>query len=110
LKPAQANSSTRPYFEKTLHKNRAGGVVQGEGPEFKPQYLQKKKKKERERWVFCSLLLGRLVTVSADKSGSDTVSEKAVHLLSGPFGTFAYWLLLLQPCIVILVNSPAEFN
>jgi hypothetical protein len=27
---------------KTLHKNRAGGVAQGEGPEFKPQYHQKK--------------------------------------------------------------------
>jgi hypothetical protein len=24
--------------QKTLHKNRAGGVVQGEDPEFKPQY------------------------------------------------------------------------
>jgi hypothetical protein len=30
-KPAQANSS-----RKTLHKNRAGGVAEGEGPEFKP--------------------------------------------------------------------------
>jgi hypothetical protein len=29
---------------KTLHKNRAGGVAQGEGPEFKPQYHKKKKK------------------------------------------------------------------
>jgi hypothetical protein len=28
----------RPYLEKTHHKNRAGGVAQGEGPEFKPQY------------------------------------------------------------------------
>jgi hypothetical protein len=28
---------------KTLHKNRAGRVAQGEGPEFKPQYCQKKK-------------------------------------------------------------------
>jgi hypothetical protein len=28
---------------KTLHKNKAGGVAQGEGPEFKPQYCQKKK-------------------------------------------------------------------
>jgi hypothetical protein len=27
-----------PYLEKTHHKNRAGGVTQGEGPEFKPQY------------------------------------------------------------------------
>jgi hypothetical protein len=35
-KPAQANSS-RDLSRKTLHKNRTGGVVQGEGPEFKPQ-------------------------------------------------------------------------
>jgi hypothetical protein len=27
---------------KTLHKNKAGGVAQGEGPEFKPQYHKKK--------------------------------------------------------------------
>jgi hypothetical protein len=30
--------------QKTLHKNRPGGVAQGEGPEFKPQYLAKKKR------------------------------------------------------------------
>jgi hypothetical protein len=30
--------------QKTLHKNRAGGVAQGKGPEFKPQYHKKKKK------------------------------------------------------------------
>jgi hypothetical protein len=30
----------------TLHKkNRAGGVAQGEGPEFKPQFHNKKKRK-----------------------------------------------------------------
>jgi hypothetical protein len=34
----------RPYLKKTLHKNRTGGVTQGEGPEFKPQYCKKKKK------------------------------------------------------------------
>jgi hypothetical protein len=28
---------------KTLHKNRAGGVAEGEGPEFKPQYFKKRK-------------------------------------------------------------------
>jgi hypothetical protein len=27
---------------KTLHKNRAGGVAQGEDPEFKPQYHKNK--------------------------------------------------------------------
>jgi hypothetical protein len=33
----------RPYLKNTLHKNRAGGVAQGEGPEFKSQYLKKKR-------------------------------------------------------------------
>jgi hypothetical protein len=32
--------------QKPLHKNRAGGVAQGEDPEFKPQYSKKKKKKD----------------------------------------------------------------
>jgi hypothetical protein len=35
LKPAQANSSRDPML-KNRHKNRAGGLAQGEGPEFKP--------------------------------------------------------------------------
>jgi hypothetical protein len=35
-KPAQANSPIRPYLKKPFTKNRAGGVAQGEGPEFKP--------------------------------------------------------------------------
>jgi hypothetical protein len=46
----------RPYLEKkqtgqivheTLSQKRAGGVAQGAGPEFKPQY-HKKKKKDRK--------------------------------------------------------------
>jgi hypothetical protein len=32
--------------QKTLHKNKAGEVPQGEGPEFKPRYHKKKKKKK----------------------------------------------------------------
>jgi hypothetical protein len=36
-KPAQANSSSRPYLEKPFTKNRVGGVAQGKGPEFKPE-------------------------------------------------------------------------
>jgi hypothetical protein len=45
-KPARANSlnSLQNPISKTLHKNRSGRVAQGEGPEFKPQYLKKKKK------------------------------------------------------------------
>jgi hypothetical protein len=33
--------------QKTLHKNRAGGVTQGKDPEFKPQYHKKKKRKKK---------------------------------------------------------------
>jgi hypothetical protein len=41
LKPAQASSLQDPILKKTHHKNRAGGVAQGEGPEFKPQHCKK---------------------------------------------------------------------
>jgi hypothetical protein len=37
-KPAWANSSARTYLEKNPSQKRAGGVAQGVGPEFKPQY------------------------------------------------------------------------
>jgi ribosomal protein L44E len=46
LKPARANSSQDPISKKTHHKNRSGRVAQGVGPEFKPQYHQKKKKEK----------------------------------------------------------------
>jgi hypothetical protein len=41
--PGQIVHETLP--QKTLPQNRAGGVAQGEGHEFKPQYCLKKKKK-----------------------------------------------------------------
>jgi hypothetical protein len=46
LKPAWAQKVHKSLFRKTLHKHKAGGVAQGEGPEFKPQYRQKKKKRK----------------------------------------------------------------
>jgi hypothetical protein len=33
---------------KTLHKNRTGGVAQGEDPEFKPQYRKKNQTKTKK--------------------------------------------------------------
>jgi hypothetical protein len=42
----------RPYFEKNLSQKRAGGVAQGMGPEFKPQYHKKKKKKSGSKFMF----------------------------------------------------------
>jgi hypothetical protein len=36
---------------KTLHKTRTGGVVQSEGPEFKPQYCQKKKEEHKQQML-----------------------------------------------------------
>jgi hypothetical protein len=40
-KPARANSSTRPYLKKKPLQKRSGGVAQGSGPDFKPQYHKK---------------------------------------------------------------------
>jgi hypothetical protein len=45
LKPAWGNNSQDP-ISKIPNTKGAGGVAQGVGPEFKPQYLKKKKKKE----------------------------------------------------------------
>jgi hypothetical protein len=43
--PAWANSSTRDPISKKPSIKRAGGVAQGVGPEFKPQYHTHKKKR-----------------------------------------------------------------
>jgi hypothetical protein len=37
-------------LRKPFTKKRAGGVAQGVGPEFKPQYCKKKKKKSERGW------------------------------------------------------------
>jgi hypothetical protein len=42
LKPAPTNSLQDPISKKTITKKRAGVVVQGVGPELKPQYCKKK--------------------------------------------------------------------
>jgi hypothetical protein len=34
-------------LKKTHHKKRTGGVAQGGGPEFKPQYLKKQNKTKK---------------------------------------------------------------
>jgi hypothetical protein len=44
LKPAWVNSSRDPISRNPSQKW-AGGVAQGEGPEYKPWYCKKKKKK-----------------------------------------------------------------
>jgi hypothetical protein len=44
-KPVWANSSWDPIL-KTPSQKRAGGVAQGQGPEFKPQYRKTKTKNE----------------------------------------------------------------
>jgi hypothetical protein len=49
LKPAWANSFQDTISKYPITKNWAGGVAQGESPEFKPQYCKKKKKKMRMR-------------------------------------------------------------
>jgi hypothetical protein len=38
-------------LKKILHKKRAGGVAQCAGPEFKPEYCQKKKEKKKKQEI-----------------------------------------------------------
>jgi hypothetical protein len=46
-RPSQTNRSARLYLKKqNPSQKRAGGVAQGVGPEFKPQYQKKKEKKK----------------------------------------------------------------
>jgi hypothetical protein len=45
-KSAQENSLGDPILKKKITKKSAGGVAQGIGPEFKPQYSKEKKKKK----------------------------------------------------------------
>jgi hypothetical protein len=44
-KPVRANSLRDSSSKTPITKKRAGGMAQGEGPEFKPQNHEKKKKK-----------------------------------------------------------------
>jgi hypothetical protein len=40
----------KPYLKKKKSQKRSGGVAQGVGPEFKPQYHKKKKKKKKREF------------------------------------------------------------
>jgi hypothetical protein len=42
-KPAWASNSGDPILNKTITQKKAGTVAQGLGPEFKPQYRERKK-------------------------------------------------------------------
>jgi hypothetical protein len=48
---AQEDHSSKPVYE-NLSQKRAGGVAQGEGPEFKPQYQKKKRRRRRNEKNF----------------------------------------------------------
>jgi hypothetical protein len=82
LKLARANSSYDPTSKKNKqqqqqnHNKRAAGVVQGVGPEFKPQYLKKKKKNlcnRQEGYQFSpiSKMAWRLVWLKAESCKND---------------------------------------
>jgi hypothetical protein len=50
LKSAWANSLIDSILKKPITKKRAGGVAQGVGPAFKPQYCKQKKKKKEKKF------------------------------------------------------------
>jgi hypothetical protein len=41
----------RPYLEKNPSQKRTGGMAQGVGPEFKPQYYQNKTKNQTNKKI-----------------------------------------------------------
>jgi hypothetical protein len=58
----------RSYLQKTLHKNRVGGVAQGVGPKFKPQYCKKTKKRISENPLsFSVFTAGKSMCYSGSK-------------------------------------------
>jgi hypothetical protein len=64
-KPAQANSSKDLILKNPITKNWAGGVLQDEGREFKPQYWKKTKRLLAWRQAgFKCQLVHKLVTWS----------------------------------------------
>jgi hypothetical protein len=50
-KPAWANNLLNPILTTPITKKRAGGVAQGVGPEFKPQYCSKKPKQDPKKHI-----------------------------------------------------------
>jgi hypothetical protein len=72
LKPAQPNSSRDPISKHPSQKKRAGGLAQGTGPEFKPQYHKKKKK--RSVWEYSSV--GECLPSRCEAPGSVSSNPK----------------------------------
>jgi hypothetical protein len=60
LKPAQANSLWDLSQKKNPSQKRAGGVAQGVGSEFKPQYWKKKKKRKMSLVIYIIFVFLRL--------------------------------------------------
>jgi hypothetical protein len=80
-KAAQTNSPRDPIL-KNLHKNRAGGVAQCEGPEFKPQYQEKKKKARCRATCLSPQILRRLRQDEFEFKVSPDYTAR--HCLTGP--------------------------
>jgi hypothetical protein len=84
-KPALVNSSRDPILKNPLFKkkkNRAVGVAEGEGPEFKPQYCKNKKHTKKtpeiKSQIYTTDFLGR---EDAKLDASEIWSEQTIVLL-----------------------------
>jgi hypothetical protein len=99
----------RPYLEKALHK-RAGGMAQGVGPEFKPQYPKIKIKKKRAGGVAvmqkkkkCFLPVRKMYipqVLTKQSQFKECSSEKRLFT--------SFFFLCLQPTLQHPVHSCSE--
>jgi hypothetical protein len=80
---------------KTLHKNRAGGVAQGEGPEFKLQYCQKIKKSVGTKWLSAHTLLLGFKLAPPVSGGSVTLTSYLTH------ASVSLFVMILKPSSIV---------
>jgi hypothetical protein len=80
-----ANTSRNPNQKNSITKNRADGVAQGEGPEFKFQYHKNKQKKKKEK--------NKLGT---HKHTNKPVFEKENHRYFASFSSFPRFIVIVN--------------
>jgi hypothetical protein len=96
------------YLEKTLHKNRSGGVAQGEDPEFKPQYHKKEIKSNpppQNLVAFSTLTMSASITLSSSRLFSSIPNETRTHSTLAPHSPLLQHLAT-RSLLLVFIDLP----